>query len=304
MSAEWFRARDSFDHSRVPPLVQQRWGGDPQAVQFISADYNIVFRFERGGRGYYLRICHEVLHPLPEARQVMHFLRYLAGCGVPVGEPIPAASGEFIEVLADGFFASAQREAPGALMEAHAHDIAVYEAWGRSLGKLHAASRNYQRDKNIDYEFPTVQRFWKNIAPTIENASPQLQNVYAELSDWMQNLPKCDYGLIHGDYRPGNVIWDGTTARTIDFDEPNFHWYIADICRALLELWDKPLEERRARRREFMRGYLREHKIDEFWVGQLPFFAQHRAMLMHAWDVQEGSSWQEGKLWALERVGW
>lgn len=304
MSADWFRVRDSFDHSRVPPLVQVRWDGDPQTVQFISADYNIVFRFERAGRGYYLRICHEILHPLPEARQVMHFLRYLAGSGVPVGEPIPAASGEFIEILADGFFASAQREAPGELMEAHAHDIAVYESWGRSLGKLHAASRNYQPNKNIDYEFPTVQRFWKNIAPTIENASPQLQNVYAELSDWMQNLPKHDYGLIHGDYRPGNVVWDGTTARAIDFDEPNFHWYIADICRALLELWDKPLAERRARRREFMRGYLREHEIDEFWVGQLPFFAQHRAMLMHAWDVQEGGSWQEGKLWALERVGW
>lgn len=304
MSAEWFRARDSFDHSRAPQLAQVLWGGDPQTVQFISADYNIVFRFERAGRGYYLRICHEILHPLPEARQVMHFLRYLAGCGVPVGEPISAASGEFIEVLADGFFASAQREAPGELMEAHVDDIAVYEAWGRSLGKLHAASRNYQPDENIDYEFPTVQRFWKNIAPTIENASPQLQNVYAELSGWMQNLPKYDYGLIHGDYRPGNVVWDGTTARAIDFDEPNFHWYIADICRALLELWDKPLEERRAKRREFMCGYLREHEIDEFWVGQLPFFAQHRAMLMHAWDVQEGGSWEQGRLWALDRVGW
>ena len=304
MSADWFRARDSFDHSSVPQLVQVRWGGDPQTVHFISADYNIVFRFERGGRGYYLRICHEILHPLPEARQVMHFLRYLAGRSVPVGEPIPAAGGEFIEVLADGFFASAQREAPGELMEAHAHDIAVYESWGRSLGKLHAASRKYQPDKNIDYEFPTVQRFWKNIAPTIENASPQLQNVYAELSDWMQNLPKYNYGLIHGDYRPGNVVWDGTTARTIDFDEPNFHWYVADICRALLELWHKPLDERRAKRREFMRGYLREHEIDEFWLRQLPFFAQHRAMLMHAWDVQEGGSWEAGKLWALERVGW
>ena len=304
MSSNWFRVRDSFDRRQVAHLIGERWGGDPSSVLFISADYNIVFRYERAGRGYYLRICHEVLHPLPEARAVMRFLRYLDSRRVPVGAPIPSLRGQCIERLDGGFFASAQREAPGDLMEAHVDDIGVYEAWGRSLGKLHAASRSYQPDEVSDYEFPTVQRFWKNIAPTIEKASPQLRKVYAELSDWMENLPKYDYGLIHGDYRPGNVLWDGATAWTIDFDEPNFHWYVADICRALLELWGRPLEERREKRKEFMRGYLREHEIDEFWVGQLPFFAQHRAMLMHAWDVQEGGSWDDGRLWALERVGW
>ena len=104
--------------------------------------------------------------------------------------------------------------------------------------------------------------------------SPQLRRVYAELTDWMEALPPHDgrrftdgafnrllhrlnnneawrtlygrgYGLIHGDYRPGNVIWDGTTARTIDFDEPNYHWYIADVSRALMELFDQPLAQRR-----------------------------------------------------------
>ena len=93
----------------------------------------------------------------------------------------------------------------------------------------------------------------------------------------MESLPLHDYGLIHGDYRPGNVIWDGTSARAIDFDEPNFHWYIADVSRALLELWDQPLAERRKFRQAFMRGYLKEHTIDEWWVSQLPYFAQHRA---------------------------
>ena len=120
----------------------------------------------------------------------------------------------------------------------------------------------------------------------------------------MDALPAQDYGLIHGDYRPGNVIWDGTIARTIDFDEPNFHWYIADVSRALMELRAQPLPERIKYRQAFMRGYLREHSIDEWWVGQLPYFAQHRALLMHAWDLQEGGCWSELADWALGRVGW
>lgn len=304
MSTEWFRVRDSFDHSRVPHLVQKRWHGDPASVRFISSAYNIVFRFERDGRGYYLRICHSVLHSLKKARQVMHFLRYLAEQGVPVGEPVPAASGEFVEVLADGYFASAQIEAPGKKMSCYLHDAAIFEAWGNSLGKLHAASRHYRADTSIPYQFPTVQTFWQNIAPTISTASVDLRRAYAELTDWMQGLPPHDYGLIHGDHRPGNVIWDGTTARAIDFDEPNYHWYAADISRALLELWDRALEERQVCRKAFMRGYLREHRIDEWWIEELPFFVQHRALLMVAWTLQEGGNPGRALEWVVKRVGW
>lgn len=304
MSAEWFRVRDSFDHSRVPQLVKKRWHGDPASVRFISSAYNIVFRFERDGRGYYLRICHVVLHSLAKARQVMHFLRYLAQQGVPVGEPVAAASGEFLEALADGYFASAQCEAPGETMSSYLREATIFEAWGSSLGKLHAASRQYRADTNIPYQFPTVQTFWRNIAPTMARASVDLRRAYAELTDWMQGLPPHDYGLIHGDHRPGNVIWDGTTARAIDFDEPNYHWYVADISRALLELWDRALEERQVRRRAFMRGYLREHRIDERWIEELPYFIQHRALLMVAWTLQEGDNPGRALEWVVKRVGW
>ncbi|MCY4147392.1 MAG: phosphotransferase [Chloroflexi bacterium] len=304
MSAEWFRVRDSFDHSRVAPLAQARWGGDPASLRFISSAYNIVFRFERDGRGYYLRICHSVLHKLEKARQVMHFLRYLAEQGVPVGEPVPAISGEFIEVLADGFFASAQIEAPGENLSRCWQDPAIFEAWGASLGKLHTASRQYRANTSIAYQFPTAQTFWRNIAPTMAAASGELRRAYAELTAWMQGLPPHDYGLIHGDHRPGNVIWDGTTARIIDFDEPNHHWYVADIARALLELWDMPLEARQIRRKAFMRGYLRKHKIAARWIDELPFFIQHRALLMVAWTLQEGGKPGRALDWALRRVGW
>ena len=304
MITDWHIKRDSFDHQRVAGLARDLWRGDPASPRLIGKDYNIVYRFEIDGRGHYLRICHSVLHALPEARQVMHFLRFLAAENVPVGAPVPSVNGEYIELLEGGYFAAAQIEAPGQDLKQHLLDLSVYETWGQSLGKLHAASRRYQRDPAIAYEFPTVQRFWKNIEPTVQAASPALRRIYAELTDFMNGLPPHDYGLIHGDYRPGNVIWDGITARTIDFDEPNYHWYIADVCRALMQLYDRPLEERRRYRQEFMRGYLSEHLIDDWWVTQLPYFAQHRAMLMHAWDVQEGGSWSGLLEWIMNRVGW
>jgi Ser/Thr protein kinase RdoA (MazF antagonist) len=304
MTTDWHSKRDRFDQRIVPSLIHKLWRGDPASLRWISQDYNIVFRFEVAGCGHYLRICHPALHPLPKARQVMGFLRFLAAEGVPVGQPAPSVNGAYIETLDGDYFAAAQREAPGVLMEEHLLDIAAYQAWGQSLGKLHAASRRYQPDRRIDYEFPTVEQFWRNIEATARAQSPAIQRAYTELTDWMHNLPRHDRGLIHGDYRPGNVVWDGTTARTIDFDEPNIHWYIADIGRALLELYDQPLADRRRFRKAFMRGYLGEHDIDDWWVTQLPYFAQHRAMLMYMWDIQEGGCWSEIERTALERVGW
>ena len=178
MITDWHNKRDSFDQKRVPALVRELWRGDPASVRWVGQDYNIVFRFEAGGSGFYLRICHTVLHALPEARQVMHFLRFLAAEQAPVGEPIPSVNGAYIELLGGGYFAAAQKEAPGQTMQAHLLDRSVYEAWGRSLGLLHAASRRYQPDPTIAYEFPSVQRFWSNIAPTVAGASAQIRRVY------------------------------------------------------------------------------------------------------------------------------
>ena len=304
MATDWARAKARFDHQTVPALIRDIWEGAADSARFISQDYNIVYRFEARGVGYFLRICHTSLHPLAKAEAVMRFLRFLARENVPVGEPVVSVNGAFIERLGGGYYAAAQREAPGELMERYLLEVSVYEAWGISLGLLHAASRRFQPDPASPYRFPTVQRFWRNIEPTVRQMPLQVQGVYAELTDWMNALPAHDYGLTHGDYRPGNVVWDGTTARTIDFDEPNFHWYIADVCRALMELQVQPLAQRRKYRDAFLRGYLSQHQIDEWWVSQLPYFAQHRAMLMHMWDVQEGGSLGDAAWLSLERVGW
>ena len=301
---DWPSRRDSFDQGSLPAIVGELWRGQPESLRWISQAYNIVYRFESAGAGYYLRICHSVLHPLPKARQVRRFLRFLAENDVPVGKPVPSARGNDIEILEDGYYAAAQTEAPGEEMSAHLLDLSVYEAWGRSLGKLHAASRRYRPSPDIDYDFPTVQDFWANVESTAGAASPEVRRAYARLTDDMQALPRHDYGLIHGDYRPGNVIWDGETARTVDFDEPNYHWYIADISRALLELSAQPLTRRRQFRQAFMRGYQREHRIDDFWVTQLPQFGQHRGMLMHLWDLREGNDGRYSREWALRQYAW
>ncbi len=302
---DWPSKRDNFDHKLVPELVRDLWHGEPESLRLVGQAYNIVYRFEVNGLGRYLRIGHIVLHPLNKVHHVMHFLRFLADNDVPVGQPVASVNGNYIETFGDGYYGSAQKEAPGTEIGLEHTNLAVYEAWGKSLGKLHAVSRQYKPSPDIDYEFPTVQRFWKNIELIINTqATSQIRDVYAELTEYIDQLPDNDYGLIHGDYRPGNVIWDGKIARTVDFDEPNYHWYLADISRALLEFYDRPPEQRQAFRQAFMRGYATEHTIDAFWMTQLTKFAQWRGMLMYGWDLQEGSSGSWGLDWILKPIDW
>ena len=185
MSTDWHKKRDSFDQTLVPALARELWRGDPASLRWIGQDYNIVFRFEAGGRGYYLRICHTSLHRLPKARQVMRFLCFLAAERVPVGEPIPSVNGKFIEVLEGGYYAAAQKEVPGQVMEAFALDRSVYEAWGTIAGQCCTPPRAVTSPtRHIDYEFPTVQQFWRNIAPTVAGASAEVRRVYAELTEY------------------------------------------------------------------------------------------------------------------------
>ena len=64
-TTDWHQARANFDYRIVPALVRELYRGDPASLRLISADYNIVFRFEIEQRGHYLRVCHESLHSLP-----------------------------------------------------------------------------------------------------------------------------------------------------------------------------------------------------------------------------------------------
>ena len=311
----WQHIRDGFDHLAVPSFIATHWHASPDTAAFISAAYNIIYRFEANGAGYYLRICHPILHSIEDANATLAYLQHLAENGAPVNVPVKSVNGLYIEPLKDDFYAQVVTEAPGEEIGLIHTDLRVYAAWGNSLGKLHRAAASFQPPQGTSY--PTVQRFWENVRETAMRQDEVLREAFLRVDTWLKTLSlEDDYGLCHGDYRPGNVIWDAENflAVTVDFDEPNTHWFISDVVRALLEFHDRPLAERQAYRKAFLRGYCEARELDdewlEKWVPQMTDFAQMRGLLMHLWTVQEDeanglpTNDARGRIWAVNRYEW
>ncbi|MEQ8676234.1 MAG: phosphotransferase [Aggregatilineales bacterium] len=311
----WQQLRDGFDHEHIDPFITRHWNATPGTSMFISAAYNIIYRFQANGAGYYLRICHPILHSIEDANATLAYLRHLAENGAPVNRPVKSVNGMYIERLPDDFYAQVVTEAQGEEIGLDHTDLRVYEAWGESLGKLHRAATSFQPPQGTHY--PTVQRFWENVRETALRQDDPLREAFLRVDTWLKTLStQDDYGLCHGDYRPGNVIWDTENfqAVTVDFDEPNYHWFISDVVRALLEFYDRPLAQRQAYRTAFLRGYCTARELDDTWqakwVPQMTDFAQMRGLLMHLWTIQENEAnglptndaW--GRIWAVNRYEW
>lgn len=51
-----------------------------------------------------------------------------------------------------------------------------------------------------------------------------------------QPRSRCSYGLVHYDFEPDNVFWDGTRCHVIDFEDGMLHFYAIDLVQALDEI--------------------------------------------------------------------
>ncbi len=91
-----------------------------------------------------------------------------------------------------------------------------------------------------------------------------------------------NYKLTHGDHREANVLWDGKKITFIDFDEPVYNWFLADIVRPFINLFEcnKKIPEELT---FFLEGYQSVHLIDSASNTNLFYFARMKAMEMYLW---------------------
>jgi len=305
---DWNTRRDRLTLDHLRRVAVAGWRADPVTLAVVNVGINVVARFtDVDGRGLYLRAAHPSIRTQAETHAAYEYLVHLAESDVAVCKPIPAQHGDLIaQVDFDDFYATVVTEVPGDPMRLDGTDMTVFEAWGQSLGVLHNAAATYTPSTGTT--FSTFGQFWANVRPVVPLARPEIQQIYAQLDAWMQSLPDDDIILTHGDYRPGNVIWDGEIAWAVDFDEPVYNWAITDVARALLEYSDR--DDRHAIKAAFLRGYRRVRPLDVAWVARLPELMQLRGTIMHLWDLQgladdgANSSTDWAVQWALNRVDW
>ena len=166
----------------------------------------------------------------------------------------------------------------------------LFERLGIDMARLHDASDAWplpdgftrcvlDRDGLLG-EAPLWDCFWENPGLTPEDRALFLEmrdKANIELADLEKTL---DYGLIHADLVPANVMVDGDALQLIDFDDGGFGFRLFDIATALLKHLDAP--DYSALRVALIKGYTSERPID---LVALDLFMMLRAATYVGWNI-------------------
>lgn len=259
---------------------------------------NLVYDYELDGVPMILRITFRPERTVGQIRAELDFVNYLADQGVRVSKPVPSQDGNLVETFqAEGILFQVVSFIKGKGMRVpdngyrYREDAPIEEYfrnWGRVLGQMHAATKDY-----IPQEIVEKRPDWFGLHKDglqIESLVPArlalVRDRIQGLLDAVRSLPKNrdTYGLIHGDFNDGNftVDYDNGDITVFDFDDCCYFWFMYEIAAA----WEggigramfRSLDERVAFMDHYMEtlmaGYNQQNRLPENALDQLPLFLQ------------------------------
>lgn len=223
--------------------VLNHWAHDEatltQRLGWFRISSNAVYPFDRAGRLCFLRLSPAEEKVERELLGETDFLTYLNRCGYPAMRPIPADSGELVLALDTPWgrwYASAFGGVPGQPLEDMPMTDDLAWEYGAALGRLHGLA--------MAYHPPVARRTHADVLAWVECTLAECgapEGVLAEAREVAQLLAekprtRQSYGLVHYDFEPDNVFWDGEHYHVIDFEDGMLHFYAVDLVQALDEI--------------------------------------------------------------------
>lgn len=282
----WDSTLKKIDHHKTPQIATELWGGDVETLMLISNGINLVYRFEYRRKGMYLRITHPKIRSPDELAGAIDYQRHLQHFGAQVCEPLLSRQGNYIEEIIQGdlvFLAHAAKEVPGVTANFSHSNQYFYENWGKELANLHFAARHYQPPNN--FTFKTWQDLQNELVSYLKSENKVINDEFYKINEYFSKLlqDSNNYGLTHGDHRHQNVLYDGKEIYIIDFDEPVYHWFGADIARPFLIISHEPLIEWTNKLSWYLEGYNSILPLSRSDIEQLPWFIRMKTLEIYLW---------------------
>ncbi|WNS76966.1 phosphotransferase [Bacillus sp. DTU_2020_1000418_1_SI_GHA_SEK_038] len=260
---------------------------------------NFVYEVYKEGKPYILRITHSSHRELEDLYAEIEWVNYLSKQGLNVPTLFQSINGKFVEFIPANdesvFFGSLFSKASGEPVKMKDNSINkdLFSAWGKQIGKMHSATKNYMpsplikkrphwyEDELLDIEkhFPTTE------TTAIQNAIDLLEQI--------KTLPieSDNYALIHTDIHAGNFFYDGNSIHVFDFDDCCYHWLVSDIAIPLYYSCLSSFTTDEVNEREefgrlfidaFLAGYETECNLPHGWEQQLPLFLMLRDVTLYS----------------------
>ncbi|WP_437541113.1 phosphotransferase [Sorangium sp. So ce367] len=285
------------DTTPVDPALLDRalalYGFDPATCRHIGGFESQVFEARRRDGTFVLKLGDPGRRSLDAVEAECEWLEYLTANGVRAAPAIRAADGSYAALLGGpgrAVCVRAYAKAPGAPLCADDLTRDVATAWGRLLGRLHAATKVYvppsARRRHAWHEDGDFTRA-RELLPEDERdpIGGRLERLVAEL----RALPadRDAFGLVHTDAHFGNVLKDRGALTLIDFDDCAYEWFASDLGIVLFYVAIDPLgpgrppELLRMFRDRFLDGYARENALSARWLAEMDRFMKLREVVLY-----------------------
>ncbi len=267
---------------------------DSSTIEEIDTWANFIFEAKRSDKSYILRISHSSYRTRDQIKAEIEWIDFLEKKDVRVAMPILSMNNQFVEEISledsTSFYTTLFLKVPGETI-ANNHVLmtpAVIEKWGSILGRLHSLTKEYEPKSSIKrkhwYEKPEIV----NINETLADYPVILEKAKKHIA-YIKSLPKDQdtYGLIHYDLHEVNLLVDGEDITVIDFDDCQYDYLIADFSSIFFQLVWRFHTAEKSRETvvkefypQFMKGYLKEHPLSEFWISKISDFLQLRHIFL------------------------
>ncbi len=281
------------------------WTGEFHDITLLKYRENAVFSVrDNNGQKFALRIHRHAYHSDAELLSELQWMQSLGDAGLNVPNIIPTAQGElFVIVKADGIPEPRQIDMlswlDGEPLGGLEHGLGtqdnlknIYYSIGDMAADVHNHSVAWQLpDKFTRHAWdsdgligddPFWGRFWELDALTDEQRqllSRARVQAQADLSKVRKNAT--NYGLIHADFVPENLLHKNGDLMLIDFDDAGFGWHMFELATALYFHINEPFYP--TIKDAILSGYRSKRPLSDEDEGLLPLFLLLRSFTYLGW---------------------
>ena len=278
-------------------------------VEFINHSENVTFRVSVCGsdNDYVLRLHRPGYNSIEELNSERIWTRALKKAGLAVPVSLLSREGRHFE-LVDIPYAGEQRYAgmttwlqgtPLSQYLRTSEDAEERKRFFRRIGEFAATIHNQSsgweepagfKRSRLDLEgllgeTPYWGRFWEHAELTAaEKALLLRERESARATLMAYGARPGNFGLIHADLHPENIIYNGEDLALIDFDDAAYGWHLYEIATALI--MDRFAPDFDALRAALLEGYCEHRPLSKQDLDLLSVFLLIRGMAIIGWFHQ------------------
>ncbi len=261
------------------------WGLGNAECTLIAARENAVYRVEAQTGPAALRLHRPGYRTDAELQSELDWMAMLAEDGLTVPKPIPASDGSTL-LKAKGQAIDMLTWLDGAPMSACEVTEETYHALGQLTAQMHDLADSWTPPNGFTRptwtfldDAPTWDRFWDNPALTAKEKRV-FEAFRQDAMETLDSLKEADWGLIHADLVPDNVLMDGSALSPIDFDDGGWGHRLFDL--ATITFRSRRTDPAGALAEAATKGYCSKRQLD---LTHLPLFEALRACTYVGWNI-------------------